>query len=193
MAGKRIYLRFMGVKFVSEVFLNGKKVGGHYGGWEPFELCVTDACKVGEENDLLVRASDVRSVIDEEMDEQKLKPGMEYYQLAHDSIMAPIVSMFHYFGIWQDVSLVAHENVRIADVFVRTSVRKKEIAVDITAENLTDQKQTVRLGVRALDGEALPGRRDIPALVKVAKQSGYDGTLFIEDGGPVNDRMGCSI
>ncbi|NOZ21485.1 MAG: TIM barrel protein [Planctomycetes bacterium] len=32
--------------------------------------------------------------------------------------------------------------------------------------------------------EVLPGKRDIPALVKVAKQAGFDGTLFIEDGGP---------
>lgn len=38
--------------------------------------------------------------------------------------------------------------------------------------------------------EVLPGRRDLPSLVKVAKHAGFDGTLFIEDGGPVNDHNG---
>ena len=32
--------------------------------------------------------------------------------------------------------------------------------------------------------EVLPGKRDIPSLVKVAHQAAFDGTLFIEDGGP---------
>ncbi|MEW6357522.1 MAG: TIM barrel protein [Planctomycetota bacterium] len=38
--------------------------------------------------------------------------------------------------------------------------------------------------------EILPGRRDLPSLVKVAKQADFNGTLFIEDGGPDNDHRG---
>lgn len=34
------------------------------------------------------------------------------------------------------------------------------------------------------------GRRDVPAFVKVCRQSGFDGTLFIEDGGPDCDHRG---
>jgi len=34
------------------------------------------------------------------------------------------------------------------------------------------------------------GKRDVPALMKVVKASGFDGTLLIEDGGLVNDHMG---
>jgi len=34
------------------------------------------------------------------------------------------------------------------------------------------------------------GKRDVPALVSVVKEFGFDGTLMIEDGGPVSDHMG---
>jgi sugar phosphate isomerase/epimerase len=43
---------------------------------------------------------------------------------------------------------------------------------------------------RDKDRNVAPGKRDIPALVKIAKQAGFGGTLFIEDGGPVNDHVG---
>ena len=43
---------------------------------------------------------------------------------------------------------------------------------------------------RDKDRNVAPGKRDVPALVKIAKQAGFNGTLFIEDGGPVNDHVG---
>jgi len=35
-----------------------------------------------------------------------------------------------------------------------------------------------------------PGKRDIPAIMKMVKQSGFNGTVFVEDGGPTNDHIG---
>jgi len=35
-----------------------------------------------------------------------------------------------------------------------------------------------------------PGKRDIPGILKVIKDSGFDGSVFIEDGGPVCDHRG---
>ena len=43
---------------------------------------------------------------------------------------------------------------------------------------------------RDKDRNLAPGKRDVPALVKIAKQAGFNGTLFIEDGGPVCDHVG---
>ena len=43
---------------------------------------------------------------------------------------------------------------------------------------------------RDQDRNVAEGRRDIPAFVKVCKQAGFDGTLFIEDGGPDCDHRG---
>ena len=51
--GRRIFLVFGGVDWEAEVWLNGKKLGGHVGYYEPFRFDVTDLLK--EKNTLAVR------------------------------------------------------------------------------------------------------------------------------------------
>ncbi len=51
----RYLLRFWGVDYLADVWLNGIYVGGHEGGETPFVLNVTDAIKLGVENLLAVR------------------------------------------------------------------------------------------------------------------------------------------
>jgi len=142
MAGKHLFLRFQAVKFVTRVTLNGKEVGGHFGGWEPFEIDVTKACREGK-NDLLVRVQDVTGVIDAPMDYAKQGRGIRFIEQAKDSILAPIGSQYTRVGIWQPVGLIARPDIYIENVWVRTSVRKKEIEADITARNLSDRPRTV--------------------------------------------------
>ena len=43
---------------------------------------------------------------------------------------------------------------------------------------------------RDKERNVIDGRRDVAAFVKICKQAGFDGTLFIEDGGPVCDHRG---
>ena len=43
---------------------------------------------------------------------------------------------------------------------------------------------------RDSERNVIDGRRDIPSFVKICKQAGFDGTLFIEDGGPDCDHRG---
>ena len=57
MAGKRLLLRFGAVDFECQVYVNGKMVGGHKGGYTPFALDVTDYVIDGE-NDLCLRVED---------------------------------------------------------------------------------------------------------------------------------------
>lgn len=47
-AGKRRFLRFEAVNYRAYVYLNGKEVGRHEGGFTPFVLEVTDALRAGE-------------------------------------------------------------------------------------------------------------------------------------------------
>ena len=158
MAGKHLFLRFQGVKFVTTVHVNGQEVGGHRGGWEPFEVDVTKACRQGA-NALLVRVQDVTGVIDQKMDYAKQGRGIRFISQARDSVMMPVGSQYSRVGIWQSVTLVARPDVYIEDVWVRTSVRKKEIVADVTVRNLSDRPRTVTmmaLVVNAPDGTEVP-------------------------------------
>ena len=53
--GQIYQLYFEGVNITSEVYVNGKKVGGHIGGYIGFTIDITDAISKGN-NEVLVRA-----------------------------------------------------------------------------------------------------------------------------------------
>ncbi|MBM3212607.1 hypothetical protein FJZ33_10320, partial [Candidatus Poribacteria bacterium] len=149
MSGERVFLKFLGVKFVCEVYINGSLVGGHYGGWEPFELEITDKCKIDGQNQILVKAQDFRGVVD-----QYLNNGSgRLFERANDSVMAPVGSLPEEYGIWQDVFLESRKDVYIDDVFVRTSVRSKFVEVDYNLINMSEIKRSIRLESRVFDGE----------------------------------------
>lgn len=144
MSGQRIFLKFGGIKFVSEVYLNGSSVGGHYGGWEPFELEITNFCRIGQNNQIMVRATDVSGVIE---------GGVKAVEQAKDSVMTPVGSMPEQFGIWQDVSIESRSDVYIDNVFIKTSVRNKTIEIDYELRNLSDKKRKVFLESQVYDGQ----------------------------------------
>ena len=55
--GLRHYLRFGGVRYVSEAWLNGKELGSHEGGQDPFEFDVTKQLLPGRSNTVIVRVA----------------------------------------------------------------------------------------------------------------------------------------
>lgn len=52
---KTLLLEFEGVMLACEVWCNGIPVGGHEGGFTPFQVDLTKAVKPGEENILIVK------------------------------------------------------------------------------------------------------------------------------------------
>lgn len=54
--GKRFFLRFEGVGANTEVFVNGKQVGTHKGGYSAFAFEIGTALKFGSDNEILVKA-----------------------------------------------------------------------------------------------------------------------------------------
>ena len=57
-AGKRIWLRFGAVDWDARVWVNGKPLGRHQGGYAPFEFDVSDSARPGEELTIVVRVED---------------------------------------------------------------------------------------------------------------------------------------
>ncbi len=58
---KRVFIRFEGAFLVSEVYLNGEKLGEHRGGFAAFCYELTPKLKVGAANDLRVRVNNARN------------------------------------------------------------------------------------------------------------------------------------
>jgi hypothetical protein len=95
--GRRALIRFGAVDYFSEVYVNGKQVGTHEGGYTPFEFDVTEAVRAGR-NELVVR------VVDPPMDERENRarfPGMLYNEIPHGKQNWYVQTG----GIWQPVTL----------------------------------------------------------------------------------------
>src|SRR5262249_54218935 len=56
--GRRVLLHFGAVDWEATVFVNGKEVGDHRGGFDPFSLDITDALKDGAKQEIVVRVWD---------------------------------------------------------------------------------------------------------------------------------------
>jgi hypothetical protein len=108
--GRRALLKFGAVDYYSEVYVNGKRVGAHEGGYTPFEFDVTDAVKPGG-NQLVVH------VIDPPMDEKEGKarfPEMLYNEIPHGKQNWYVQTG----GIWQDVMLEIRPRIYINQVHI---------------------------------------------------------------------------
>lgn len=82
--GKRVYVRFKGANSVADVFVNGKHIGEHRGGYEAFIFEITDRVDYGKDNTLLVRVNN-----GEQLD------------------VMPLVGDFNFYGgIYRDVDLL---------------------------------------------------------------------------------------
>ncbi|HEX7008641.1 MAG TPA: hypothetical protein VF184_01580, partial [Phycisphaeraceae bacterium] len=57
-AGQRLLLHFQAVDYDATVWVNGRQVGRHRGGFTPFTCDITDAVSPGEQATIVVRARD---------------------------------------------------------------------------------------------------------------------------------------
>ncbi len=91
--GKRVLLHFGAVDWEAVVWVNGKEVGGHRGGYDPFSLDVTDALKSDGEQEIIVRVFDPTDQGYQPRGKQVLNPHGIWY--------TPVT------GIWQTTWLEA--------------------------------------------------------------------------------------
>jgi beta-galactosidase/beta-glucuronidase len=150
-AGTRYILRFLGVKYNSTVYVNGQKVGGHFGGHEMFELDISDAVKVGQPNELLVGLHDWTGLFSERVD--LVGDWDQLRDAPKDAILAPIGGVYNLYGIWDDVYLLAVPGLYVSDVTVRPSVREKQLTAVVEVHNASGEGSASRVTAVVLDGE----------------------------------------
>ncbi len=152
MAGTRLKLRFGGVKYAAQVWLNGTQVGSYLNGYDPFELDVTSAALVGASNELVVAVSDWTALFATNVN-FGLKPADQNPRdFVRSNILAPIGGRYEQYGIWQPVKLASVPAVFIEDVFVMPSVRTQQLTVRLTLRNDAVSAQAVSVTNRVLDG-----------------------------------------
>ncbi|WP_273034442.1 glycoside hydrolase family 2 protein [Massilia timonae] len=176
-AGKRAFLRFEAVNYRAYVYLNGKEVGRHEGGFTPFVLEVTEALRAGE-NRLVVG-------VDSSHDAQSIPTSITDWDL--------------YGGITRKVSLVTTPATFIDDATL--SLRPDgRIAGEVRLQGPQAAHQAVTVAIGALgtarattdaNGRAL---LDLPAPKGLERWTPEKPTLydvrFSASGDQVRDRMG---
>ncbi len=202
MRGQRLELRFGGVKYHSRVVVNGKRVGGCFGGYQPFEVDVTDAVRVGGPNELLVGVHDWTGLFTPGRID--LGPTEEWTRMRRrpdDKILAPIGGLYSLYGIWDDVTLVAHPAVYVQDLFIKPSVRRKELTVEYRLANESPADAQVDIAAAVEEGrrsfsdlrksENRPPPRDADArvvlrlpVVRVRVPAGGTATVSAKAGWP---------
>ena len=182
-AGKRIKLHFGGVKFNSVVMLNGQKVGGNFGGYEPFDVDITGVVKLGAANELLVGVHDWTGVFSEKADLSSARNWDELRSQPKNALLSPIGGLFSLYGIWDDVTLRVLPAVHVDDVFVKTSVRKKRIEADVTIVNEDPAPQEIVVKGQVLDCRDNAKALNLPE-VKVALKPGESRTITISQAWP---------
>jgi hypothetical protein len=120
--GKRALLRFGACDYFAEVFVNGKLVGTHEGGYTPFVFDVTDALRAGT-NELLVR------VTDPPMDERENRarfPEMLYDEIPHGKQDWYVQTG----GLWQPVTLETRPSLYIEHIHVMSGL-SGDVSVEV--------------------------------------------------------------
>jgi len=144
----RLALCFGTVAYECDVYVNGRKIGNHFGPKDAFEFDVTDVLRPGS-NDILVGVRDwVAGAPDEGLRQLAANPEwrtnnqIEIGRLARAAnLRAPSWDALG--GIKDDVYIEGRADVRIADVFVKPSVRKESLSVDVTLANRSGLPVTV--------------------------------------------------
>jgi len=147
--GRRLLLHLGAVDYDATVWVNGKKVAHHKGGYTPFSADITNAVNMDGENEVVVYAVDDLRLT--------LQPsGKQSHSLHSEGCMYTRTT-----GIWQTVWLESVPRIRISSLTIRPHAANARVSIEVT---VLDPKDGLTLEVRALaDGKAVARTRLDPA------------------------------
>jgi len=130
-SNKRVFIHFGAVNYVSDVYLNGKFIGSHEGGFTPFQFEITDKIQSGE-NALIVKVNNKR-----------LKNGLP--GLGFD--------WFNYGGITRDVDLIETNNSYIEDYHIQLEKHTSNKVLGWVQLNGVNQPEILKIKIPELNIE----------------------------------------
>ncbi len=125
----RIFLRFGGVDYYAQVYINGSKAGEHRGGYTPFQMEITDLVREGENRIVLFVHDDVRE--NTASGKQSSKP--ESYGCFYTRMT----------GIWQSVWLEYTPKNYVKTVRFFPSAKTQSVKAELTVEGQGKAEITV--------------------------------------------------
>lgn len=138
--GKRLFLRFNGVQSVADVFVNGRHVGDHYGGYTAFAFEITENVSYGYNNALLVAVSNAY----------------------RNDVLPTSTEENIYGGIYRDVELIVTDKTTISPLYYgtdgvmvhQTEVSKERVSgrVDVALLGKKDSSHNVVVDILGPDG-----------------------------------------
>lgn len=120
---KRVLLNFEAVDWEAHVFIDGKEVGAHQGGYDPFTVDITSFIKPGEKHKLTVSVRDPSTEGYQPVGKQFTKPGGIWYTPSS--------------GIWQTVWLEKVPRTHIVDYQIFPDIDKREAGIKVVAKELS--------------------------------------------------------
>ena len=137
--GKPVLLHFEGVTYRCEVWISGKYVGGHEGGYTPFWFDVSSYIKRGDLNELVVRVA--------APSRKKTVDGMILKQMP----LSKQSWYYTYGGIWGQVFLESCPSIACQSVTVDPDLRQELAQVEVTLHNRKAQSQHTNLQILVID------------------------------------------
>ena len=128
-SGKQLMLHFGAVDYEAEVFVNGKSVGVHTGGYVPFSYDITPYLNGTGPQELIVRVFDPTDDGGQPRGKQTLHPGGIMY--------TPTT------GIWQTVWLEPVAQTAIRDLHIVPDIDNHRVHVTVNAPNASTAMRVV--------------------------------------------------
>ncbi|SFA40991.1 beta-glucuronidase [Pedobacter suwonensis] len=141
---KRLFIHFGAVNYLATVYLNGKKIGSHEGGFTPFQFEITEGVRSGI-NALVVKVDNKRL--------QNGLPGLGYDWL-------------NYGGITRDVNLIQTATTYIEDYSIQLIKGSRKEVKGWIKLNGVNREQTVKIQIPEL-GLAYSAKSDRMGLAKL--------------------------
>jgi beta-glucuronidase len=140
----RVFIHFGAINYEADVYLNGKKLGKHIGGFTPFNYEITNILKA-DKNSVVIKVDNKRK---------------------RDGVPTLNTDWWNYGGITRDVTIVEVPETYIADYFIQLKkgskseiagfikldgpVKKQKVKIEIPEIKLTSEIQTDENGYAAV-------------------------------------------
>jgi hypothetical protein len=145
---RNVLLHFGAVDWEASVYVNGKSVGRHRGGYDPFSFEITDALKKDGPQEIIVGVFDPSDQGDQPRGKQVLKPGGIWYTPST--------------GIWQTVWLEPVASDHITDLLMVPDVDAKKVRLSVKSAG----NASLDVRVLVLDG----GKQTVETEGKVGEE-----------------------